>query len=142
MPIKAIPSVLGESQWSDYAVRFALGGVATLFTGGISSWFGPSIGGLFLALPAIFCASATLIDKHERSHKKKLGLNGLRRGRQAAALDAVGATLGSLGLMAFARIFSLLVESSVAAAFMLALLGWSLVGLGAWWLWLRIRATH
>jgi hypothetical protein len=142
MLIKAAPSALNNSQWSEYAVRFALGGAATVFTGLISSWFGPSLGGLFLALPAIFCASATLVEKHERVRKSRLGLDGARRGQDAAALDAAGAALGSLGLLAFAGTFSLLVKNSVVAAFIAALLAWSLVSLGAWWLWLRMRVAR
>jgi hypothetical protein len=55
-----------------------------------------------LAFPAIFCASATLIEKHERERKAEKGLRGERRGKQAAALDAAGAGLGSFGLAAFA----------------------------------------
>jgi Protein of unknown function (DUF3147) len=142
MLIKAAPSALNSSQWSEYAVRFALGGAATVFTGLISSWFGPSLGGLFLALPAIFCASATLVEKHERVRKSRLGLDGARRGQDAAALDAAGAALGSLGLLAFAGMFSLLVKNSVVAAFIAALLAWSLVSLAAWWLWLRMRGAR
>ena len=46
-------------------------------------------------------ASATLVEKHVRKRKKKAGLAGARRGKEAAALDAAGATLGSLGLVAF-----------------------------------------
>jgi len=142
MLIKAAPSALNNSQWSEYAVRFALGGAATVFTGLISSWFGPSLGGLFLALPAIFCASATLVEKHERVRKSRLGLDGARRGEDAAALDAAGAALGSLGLLAFAGMFSLLVKDSAVAAFIAALLAWSLVSLGTWWLWLRMRGAR
>jgi Protein of unknown function (DUF3147) len=139
MLIKVVPSAINDSQWHEYAVRFALGGAATMLTGAISSWLGPSIGGLFLALPAIFCASATLIEKHERERKSKQGLDGVRRGQQAAALDAAGAALGSLGLLAFAGAFSLLVESGIAMAFVTALLAWSLVSASAWWVWLRIH---
>jgi hypothetical protein len=54
---------------------------------------------LFLAFPAVFCASATLIEKHERDRKQKAGLPGTRRGRQA---DALGAAIGSFGLLGFA----------------------------------------
>src|SRR3954462_13660389 len=57
------------------------------------------LGGLFLAFPAIFLASATLIEAHERRRKRETGLRGNRRGRQAAALDAAGATFGSAGLL-------------------------------------------
>ena len=52
-------SSLKDSRWYEYVIRFALGGIATVLTGLISSRFGPAVGGLFLALPAVFCASAT-----------------------------------------------------------------------------------
>jgi hypothetical protein len=44
----------------DYVVPFFLGGAVTVATGLIAKTFGPVTGGLFLALPAIFPASATL----------------------------------------------------------------------------------
>src|SRR5258708_16392351 len=90
-----------ESRWYEYALRFVLGGLATALAGGVARFFGPEAGGLFLAFPAILCASATLIEKHERERKQKLGLSGYRRGTDAAALDAAGAGLGSIGLAAF-----------------------------------------
>src|SRR5205814_1013614 len=64
--------------------------------------FGPAIGGLFLAFPAIFPASATLVEKHEIEKKAQKALNGQERGRDAAALDAAGAVMGSVGLVLFA----------------------------------------
>jgi Protein of unknown function (DUF3147) len=91
-PIRISPSSLREGRWYEYVIRFALGGAATVFTGIISSRYGASVGGLFLALPAIFCASATLIEKHEIRRKREAGLGGERRGQEAAALDAAGAT--------------------------------------------------
>ena len=48
------------------------------------------------ALPAIFCASATLIEKHEIRRKREAGLDGRRRAEEAAALDAAGAALPAL----------------------------------------------
>jgi hypothetical protein len=54
-----------------------------------------------LAFPSIFCASATLIETHERERKEKAGLRGARRGKEAAELDAAGAALGSIGLLTF-----------------------------------------
>jgi hypothetical protein len=51
-----------------------------------------------LAFPAIFPPSATPIEKHVRRQKEKVGLDGARRGREAAALDSAGATLGSFGV--------------------------------------------
>jgi hypothetical protein len=131
-PIRFSPSSLREGRWYEYVIRFALGGAATVFTGFISSLYGASVGGLFLAVPAIFCASATLIEKHEIRRKGKAGLAGERRGQKAAALDAAGAALGALGLLAFAVIFSLLVESSMPAAFIGASLVWLIVSVAAW----------
>jgi hypothetical protein len=43
----------------------------TLITGLIAHAFGATIGGLFLAFPAIFPASASLIEKHEIEKKRK-----------------------------------------------------------------------
>ena len=131
-PIGFSPSSLREGRWYEYLVRFALGGAATVFTGFISSRCGASIGGLFLALPAIFCASATLIEKHEIRRKREAGLVGRRRGEEAAALDAAGAALGALGMLAFAIVFSLVVERNIPGAFIGASLAWLVVSVTAW----------
>ena len=68
----------------------------------IAKEFGPGIGGLFLAFPAIFPASATLIEKYERQKKEKHSLVETTRGTEAARIDAAGAAMGSIGLLAFA----------------------------------------
>ena len=131
-PIRISPSSLREGRWYEYLVRFALGGAATVFAGLISSYFGASVGGLFLALPAIFCASATLIESHEIRRKREAGFSGARRGQQAAALDAAGAALGALGLLAFALMFSVLVTTSIVGAFLGASAAWLVVAVAAW----------
>ena len=103
--IKAIKfewSAIAQSRWQEYALRFAAGGAITAAAGLIAKEFGPGIGGLFLAFPAIFPASATLVEKHERERKEEEGVQGAERGRQAASLDAAGAAMGSLGLLVFA----------------------------------------
>ena len=102
MRIKVDLSTLGQTKWHDYAVRFLLGGVITAVAGIIAKKFGPGIGGLFLAFPAIFPASATLIEKTEKEKKQSLGLSGAARGRSAASVDAAGSSMGSIGLFAFA----------------------------------------
>jgi hypothetical protein len=102
MQIKIDTSVLGETKWSDYALRFLFGGLITAAAGLIAKKYGPGVGGLFLAFPAIFPASATLIEKNAREEKQKTGLSGTRRGRMEAAVDAAGASIGTLGLMVFA----------------------------------------
>jgi Protein of unknown function (DUF3147) len=130
--IRFSPSSLRESRWYEYLTRFALGGAATVFTGLVSSRYGASVGGLFLALPAIFCASATLIEKHEIRRKQEAGITGKRRGQHAAALDAAGAALGAIGMLTFAIVFLLLVEKIVAYAFIGASLAWLLVSVAAW----------
>lgn len=68
----------------------------------IAKKFGPGVGGLFLAFPAIFPAAATLIEKHEKEKKTKTGPEGAGDGRNAVALDAAGTAVGTLGLVAFA----------------------------------------
>ena len=102
MQIKVDPSVIGQTRWYEYAIRFLFGGLITAVAGIIAKKFGPGIGGLFLAFPAIFPASATLIEKHEKQKKEKEGLQGTRRGREAASIDAAGSAMGSVGLLVFA----------------------------------------
>jgi len=136
------PSSLKEGRWYEYIVRFVFGGVATVFTGLISSRYGASVGGLFLALPAIFCASATLIEKHEIRRKREENLDGRRRGEEAAALDAAGAALGALGMLAFAIVFALMVERSVSAAFAGASLAWLVVSVAAWCVRRKMRSAR
>jgi Protein of unknown function (DUF3147) len=104
MRIRIDTSVLGEIKWSDYAIRFLFGGLITASAGIIAKKFGAGVGGLFLAFPAIFPASATLIEKNARDEKQKAGLSGTRRGRMEAAVDAAGAAIGTLGLLAFAAL--------------------------------------
>jgi hypothetical protein len=95
-----------------------------------------------LALPAIFCASATLIEKHEIRRKREAGLTGERRGREAAALDAAGAALSAIGMLIFAGTFWLLAESSVAAAFIGALLASLVVSVAAWFVRRKLRSVR
>ena len=141
-PIRISPSSLTEGRWYEYLIRFALGGGATVFTGLISSRYGAAIGGLFLALPAIFCASATLIEKHEIRRKRAAGLSGERRGQMAAALDSAGAALGSLGMMAFAVVFWLTVEKSVPGTFAGASFAWLVVSVAAWYARRKMRSVR
>jgi hypothetical protein len=141
MPVTLSTSSLKQTHWYEYAVRFALGGLATVAAGLLGSYFGVSVGGLFLALPAIFCASATLIESHERRAKEKAGLSGDRRGQQAAALDAAGAGLGRIGLAAFASVFYVVVSTTTIGAFVAAIMAWAAVSVSAWLLRRKLRFT-
>jgi hypothetical protein len=87
---------LRRTKWHDYAIRFLFGGLITAAAGLIAQRWGPGIGGAFLAFPAIFPASSTLVEKHEKQ-ENRAGLQGAVRGCEAAALKAAGAALGCIG---------------------------------------------
>ncbi len=147
MQIEVNISALKESRWYQLAVRFVLGGLITVAAGLIAKKFGPSVGGLFLAFPAIFPAGATLIEKHERERKEKLGLNGEVRGRKAASVDAAGAAMGSIGLLVFAFLISRLITDYRPWLVMLgATVAWMAVSVILWHIrkheWRMIRISH
>lgn len=97
-------SALKTVKPSEYATRFVFGGLMTVFAGLVAKCYGPVIGGLFLALPAIFPATVTLIEKHEKQKKQRIGYEGISRGRSAASVEAAGTSLGAIGLIAFGLI--------------------------------------
>lgn len=133
MRIQIDPSAIRQTRWYQYAARFLFGGLITAVAGLIAKNYGPGIGGLFLAFPAIFPASATLIEKHERQKKEKLGLHGTERARKAASVDAAGAAIGSIGLLTFAWSVSRLLPNNAPWPVLLtASLAWLVVSLGAW----------
>jgi hypothetical protein len=126
-------STLAGTRWYEYGVRFLLGGAITVIAGLIAKQFGPVFGGLFLAFPAIFPASATLVEKHEQEKKQKAGIMNTTRGRQAAALDARGATIGSLGLICFALlVWKLLPVWNAGVVLVAALFLWLGVSVVIW----------
>ena len=102
MRVRFDTAALRQTKWHQYAIRFVFGGLITAAAGIIAKQYGPVIGGLFLAFPAIFPAGATLIEKHEKVKKQKAGMSGTVRGRQAASVDGAGAAMGSGGLLVFA----------------------------------------
>ena len=73
----------------------------TALAGVIAMKLGPIVGGLFLAFPTILPASLTLIEKHENERRSAQEMRGRQRGRKAAAADAAGAALGSMGTIVF-----------------------------------------
>ena len=95
----------------ELAVRFAFGAATSIIAGVATMLFGPHVGGVFLAFPAILTASVTLIEREE--------------GMAAAIHDVEGAVLGAVGLAVFAIVFEAAVERTA--------LGWALaLSLGAW----------
>src|ERR1700720_4123496 len=132
-------SAFGRTKWYEYAVRFLFGGAITVVAGLLAKHYGPAFGGLFMAFPAIFPASATLVEKHEKEKKQRAGIFHTNRGRQAAALDAAGAAMGTIGLAVFAFIvWKLLPIWHPAVVLLCATGGWLVTSFVLW----RIRRIH
>src|SRR6266850_7592772 len=143
MRIHADFSALRRTKWYQYAIRFVLGGAIAAITGMIAKKFGPEVGGLFLAFPAIFPATATLIEKHENQKKQRKGLSGTKRGRLAAGVDAAGAAMGSGGLLVFALIvWKLLPGRSGSMVLAAATPAWVVVAISIWAAQEKIRALQ
>ncbi|MGB7556452.1 MAG: DUF3147 family protein [Candidatus Korobacteraceae bacterium] len=133
MKIKIDTAALGRSKWYEYAVRFVFGGIVTALTGIVAKRWGAGIGGLFLAFPAIFPATATLLEKHERQEKEQAGEHGRIRGHAAAGVDAAGAAMGSVGLAAFAVVVWLWIPTRPSAVVLCsATLAWFLLAVLTW----------
>jgi len=135
---------LRQTRWYEFALRFLFGGLITAATGIIAKQFGPGVGGLFLAFPAIFPAGATLLEKHVSEKRQLAGLNGGKRGRGAASLDAAGAATGSAGLAAFAVLVWQLMPGHRAWVVLIgAAVTWFAVAIAAWQIRrLRHRFNH
>jgi hypothetical protein len=126
-------SSMQHLRWRDYAVRFVFGGIVTALVGLIARRYGPGVAGLFLAFPAIFPAGATLIEKQQREKKRRVGLDGTSRGRVVAGIDAIGAAMGTLGLIAFALLaWRFLPSHSSPAILTIAGLAWLAISVLAW----------
>jgi hypothetical protein len=113
------PSGLKKTRPKEYAIRFLFGGIITAITGVIAHFFGPLVGGLFLAFPAILPASVTLLQHHE-DHEE-------------ASQDALGAAAGGVGLLAFAAAIWFTAASLAGwLSILLAALAWLAVAVVAW----------
>ncbi|HEX7663803.1 MAG TPA: DUF3147 family protein [Polyangiaceae bacterium] len=109
---------LRKTTAKDYLIRFVFGGAVTVIAGLVAERFGPTVGGAFLAFPAILPASLTFVREHA--------------GKPAAIDDAKGATLATSGLAAFAIV--LLTTSELSCGWALALAGaaWLVVSVAIW----------
>jgi hypothetical protein len=90
MRIRFEPAPLKESRPSGHALRFAIGGAVTAATGLVAKLWGPKVGGLLLALPAILPIGVALVAKLQ-TRKAGRGARG-DRGRRAAVIEATGAS--------------------------------------------------
>jgi Protein of unknown function (DUF3147) len=126
-------AAIKQTKPHQYGVRFLIGGLCTVAAGLIGKHFGPAIGGLFLAFPAIFPAGASLIESHEKENKRKVGADGATRGRLAASIDSAGAALGCIGLIGFAvTSWWLLRTHRATLAITIATLVWSMIAVSLW----------
>jgi uncharacterized protein DUF3147 len=147
MRVRIEPGALHQTKWFEYAIRFVIGGGITVITGILAKSYGPVVGGLFLAFPAILPASATLVSKHEKQKNAASGHNARMRGRRAAGVDAAGSAIGSIGLIAFATFaWQLLPSHSAVLVLAVATLAWVAVAVSLWTLRKlfssRILKTH
>jgi hypothetical protein len=125
-------AALKRSKWYEYLVRFIFGGAVTALAGIIAKRYGPGIGGLFLAAPAIFPAAATLLERHEEKKARAEAGKELFV-HQVAGVDAVGAAMGSIGLMAFALIvWKMLPHYPLTLVLGVATLAWFSVSVLIW----------
>ena len=123
-PVGLDPAKLRQARPWELAVRFAFGAGIALAAGLVGMRFGHRAGGVFLAFPAVLPASLTLMEKKD--------------GRAKADIDAVGAILGSCGMLAFAIVAALgLRPLGPAAALGLGALAWIAVSAG---LFFAVRA--
>ena len=142
MIVRAKFARLRQTRPGEFAVRFLFGGLCTMAAGLIANRFGPRVGGLFLAFPAIFPAGASLIERHEVTRKQRAGLRGEARGRALAGVDAAGASLASVGLAIFAAVvWRGLAKHGAAAVIAAATACWLVVSVSLWLL-RRSRICH
>jgi Protein of unknown function (DUF3147) len=135
MIVQAKLESLKGISFREWAIRFFFGGLVCVTAGIIAKRFGPGVGGLFLAFPAIFPAGASMVAAHEKKHKARAGFDGTQRGRTIAGVDAAGAALGCIGLAGFAMIcWITLPHLSTSATFGLATLVWFVFSVTAWFL--------
>ena len=110
---------LANTRAAEYRVRFAFGGGITVCTGLATHAYGPAIGGLFLAFPAILPASLTLLKRHD--------------GRRKAVHAAAGARLGAAALVVFAAVtMALATDLHPAIVLALAALAWAATAIVLW----------
>jgi hypothetical protein len=118
---------LRQTKPRDFLLRFVFGGVVTVAAGLIATRFGPVVGGLFLAFPAILPASLTLLAEHARK-------------TPPAGADAYGSIFGSIGLFAFAMVVWLLGSGGPAwQVLSLAMVVWIMTACGTWAVAERLR---
>ncbi len=126
---------LRETTAMEYAERFVFGGAVTVVATLIADRYGPVIGGLFLAFPGIFPGGISLVEKHKIERESDEGKYGVRSARGEAAVEATGASVGAIGLAAFALTLwkGLGAGCALIPALVCAGAAWTTVSWVGWW---------
>ncbi len=120
------PAKLRQIRSKDYLIRFALGAAVSIVAGILSKTISARFGGAFLAFPSILPASLTLIQQEE--------------GTRRADRNAIGAVLGSVGLIVFAMIGEAAFgHIEPFAVLVLALAGWAVTSIALYGLLAFLR---
>jgi hypothetical protein len=107
---------LKQKSPKDYLIRFAFGASISLIAALISLKY-QLFGGMFLAFPAILPASLTLVERDA--------------GKEEATIDAEGAIIGAIGLVAFALVVAFGIQLLGAIpALIAAAAAWLVISLG------------
>jgi len=131
MKVRPDAEPLRHTHWQGHLLRFVAGGVVTVVTGLIAKAFGPVVGGLFLALPAIFPVGLATTERLQNDEAGP-GARG-DRARRAGICEAVGAAAGCVGLAAFAIVaWRGLGRWPVPLVFAAATAAWALFAFAAW----------
>ena len=122
MPIQIQFGRLRSISAKHYVIRFGFGFVTSVIAAVVGQLAGGRVGGLFLAFPAILPATLTLLESKE--------------GIAQALSDIRGATIGAIGMVAFAVVMVVGVLRFQSLALIAALLAWGVVS-GAVYLLVR-----
>jgi len=87
-PVGMDTQKLVKPQVPHLGIRFVFGAAIALAAGLVGMKWGPRVGGLFLAFPAVLPAALTLLEREE--------------GASRTDVDAIGAIMGALALVVFA----------------------------------------
>jgi MFS family permease len=114
------------------------GSTLTVITGIITMKYGPGVGGLFLAFPSIFPASLTLAQSHKQKKEGEKGqseIEGQEEGEESACKTAIGASLGSSGLILFGlMVWKFSDWMAPWLVLLIALAGWLGAAILTWWI--------
>jgi hypothetical protein len=132
MRIRLDPTALRRTHWYGHLLRFAVGGLVTVATGLVGKIGGPVVGGLFLAFPAIFPVGLVMIERLENRAAGPASRG--HRARRAAVAEAAGASLGAIGLTAFALVvWRAPGHAAMGIVFAVAVGAWAMIALVAWY---------